>query len=494
MTTREVSKPGMTRLGVKRLGSMRLSVRGRLTAWYGLVLGVILVLFSAVVYLLMQQSLYARIEFELDEELVELRKEVILAIDKPDLLRQLELRFGQHFSYEYEVSDAAGTRLFISDRIRNSDGLGTSRFHHQLSNGINGGAQTMIETQSLTEMGEYRVAGQIVESKHGPLIMQVATPLATCNVDLRGLLTVLLTAGPLALIVALGFGYGLARTALLPVAQMTAAAKQMTVQHLARRLDVSPVDDELSQLATTLNLMMDRLQRSFEEIRRFTADAAHEIRTPLTVIRNEAEVILRLPRSPEQYQRTLHSIIDETLHMAHFADQLLMLCRADVDMNRKQSVVPLDLDLADAVESLGPLARQKQIQIDLSLDESLYVIAASFQLQQLWRNLIENAVKYTPERGQVRIASKSDSDSVIVTVADTGIGIPPEHLLHVFERFYRVDPSRQRNSGGVGLGLAICQSIAEGLSGEIHIDSTVGQGTCVTVKLPRVLDSDDSSS
>lgn len=489
MTIHEVTKQGTTRLGIKQLG-----VRGRLTAWYGLVLSAILVLFSLVVYLLMQQSLYARIEFELDEELVELRKEVILAIDKPDLLRQLELRFGQHFSYEYEVSDAAGTRLFISDRIRHSDGLRTSRFQNELSRRKEGGSKTIIETQTLTEMGEYRVAGQVVESKHGPLIMQVATPLATCHADLRGLLAVLLTAGPLALIVTLGFGYALARTALLPVAQMTAAAKQMTAQHLDRRLEVSPVDDELSQLATTLNLMMDRLQRSFEEIRRFTADAAHEIRTPLTIIRNEAEVILRLPRSPEQYQVTLRSIIDETLHMAHFADQLLMLCRADVDLNRKQAVVPLDLDLADAVESLGPLARQKRIQIDLSLEESLYVMANSLQLQQLWRNLIENALKYTPENGQVRIASKGDGDSMIVTISDTGIGIPSGHLPHVFERFYRVDPSRQRSSGGAGLGLAICRSIVEGLAGEIQIESIVGQGTLVSVKLPRVVDNDDSST
>jgi two-component system heavy metal sensor histidine kinase CusS len=467
-----------------------LGVRGRLTAWYGLLLSVILVVFSLVVYLLMRQSLYARIEFELDEELVELRKEVTLASDKTDLLRQLELRFGQHFSYEYEVSDVDGASLFISDRIRNTAGLRTSGFRESglklpdsATNKLESYSATLIEAQRLPGLGEYLVAGQVVSSRHGPLIVQVATPLATCHADLRGLLTVLLTAIPLALVVALGFGYALARTALLPVARITAAAKGMTAQHLDRRLEVSPIDDELSQLARTLNQMMDRLQRSFEEIRRFTADAAHEIRTPLTVIRNEAEVTLRTVRSPEVYQETLSSIIDETRHMGQFADQLLLLCRADADLNCEQESVPVDIGLADAVDSLGHLARQKQIQIELMLDESHSVMANSLQLQQLWRNLIENALKYTPTMGQVWITLKGDAERVVVTIADNGIGIPAEHLPHVFERFYRVDPSRQRASGGAGLGLAICQAIVSNVGGEIRIESPVGQGTKVTVVL-----------
>ena len=456
---------------------IRLGVRAWLTTCYGLMLTVMLVAFSVTVYLLVRHNLFSRLEFELDEELAELQQEVELAADRPDLNRQLTLRFGRHFSYEYEVSDGAGTSLFLSDRLQQTS----------LRTGVFAVLPTArnSEQQHLSGLGEYLVAGQVVNSHHGPLLIQVATPLAESHADLRELLVVFLTVGPLVLIVALLGGYALARTALAPVARIAATADDITVQRLDQRLDVSPVNDELSHLARTLNRMMDRLQQSFDEMQRFAADAAHELRTPLTVIRNEAEVTLRSPRSVEEYENTLNSIVEETIQLSQLTDRLLLLCHADSELGSHGRVpVLLEGSLAEAVEGLSSIARRKQIELDLELDDTLVVHGDPIQLRQLWINLIDNALKYTPEQGRVRISATLHERQAIVEVSDTGIGIPPEHLAHVFERFYRVDPSRHRDSGGAGLGLAICQTIVHTHGGDINLKSSIGEGTSVLVHLP----------
>lgn len=456
---------------------IRLGVRAWLTTCYGLMLAVMLVAFSVTVYLLVRHNLFSRLEFELDEELAELQQEVELAADGADLNRQLTLRFGRHFSYEYEVSDGAGTSLFLSDRLQQT----------RLRTGVFAALPTArnSEQQHLAGLGEYLVAGQVVPSQHGPLLIQVATPLAESHADLRELLVVFLTVGPLVLIVALLGGYALARTALAPVARIAATADDITAQRLDQRLDVSPVDDELSHLARTLNRMMDRLQQSFDEMQRFAADAAHELRTPLTVIRNEAEVTLRSPRSVEEYENTLNSIVEETIQLSQLTDRLLLLCHADSELGGHGRVpVLLEGSLAEAVEGLSSIARRKQIEVDLELDDTLVVHGDPIQLRQLWINLIDNALKYTPEHGRVRISATPHERQAFVEISDTGIGIPAEHLRHVFERFYRVDPSRHRDSGGAGLGLAICQTIVHTHGGDINLKSSVGEGTSVLVHLP----------
>lgn len=455
---------------------MRLGIRGRLTAWYGVTLAVILLGFGLTVYFLMRHSLFARLEYALGEELIEMQKEVELAHDLADLQTQFRVRFGRHANYEFEVTREAGESLFHSER------LGVSRLRTVV---FSPQPRTRVsQTQSLLNLGDYLVAGDFVDSPHGPLVLQVAMPLEAIRADLRTLLWVLFTSGPLALLTALAGGNWLARTALVPVERITATANEITARHLDRRLEVPPTDDELSRLSDTLNRMINRLQHSFEEMRRFTADAAHELRTPLAVIRNQAEVARRAARSPEEYQRVLDSVIEETRHLSLLADQLLQLCRADADLTR-QDRQPLALDelLVEAAESFIPAARHKEITIDLNLAESIVTTGDSVQLRQLWRNLLDNAVKYTPNNGLVCISAFHRGQHAVVEIVDNGIGIPAEHLPHVFDRFYRVDSSRHRDTGGAGLGLAICRAIVDSHGGDIQIDSTPGHGTRVTVVL-----------
>jgi signal transduction histidine kinase len=222
---------------------------------------------------------------------------------------------------------------------------------------------------------------------------------------------------------------------------------------------------------------------------RFTADAAHELRTPLAVIRNEAEVALRQARSGEEYGRVLESVLEESIRLSRTADELLFLCRQDAGLNPRTSE-PVDLAplLDEVVGNMRLVAQEKGVSLTLDAAAGGRVAGDARQFRRVFYNLIDNAVKYTPAGGRVRVGCRRDDGEVVVTVADTGAGIPEEHLARVFDRFYRVDPARNGEGGGAGLGLAICKSVVEAVGGLISVESTVGDGTTFRVKLPTCSD------
>jgi heavy metal sensor kinase len=307
--------------------------------------------------------------------------------------------------------------------------------------------------------------------------------LAAFHHESQELLWAFLLAGPLILLVTLAGGYHLARRTLDPVHRMTETARHISAERLGQRLPVNHPGDELGRLAGTLNDMLDRLERSFTEMQRFTADAAHELRTPLAVIRNEAEVALRQPRSAEDYRQAMTNLLEETVRLGQLADELLFLSRHDAGLYSPiLEEVPLDRLLTEVVENMRPLAEEKTIRLTVQADRVCVVKGDAQQLRRVFYNLLDNAIKYTGQGGAVSVAVATDSDRVRVTVSDTGIGIAAEHLPRLFDRFYRVD--RARSDNGVGLGLSICQSIIRGAGGEIAVSSTPGQGTVVDVRLP----------
>jgi heavy metal sensor kinase len=266
---------------------------------------------------------------------------------------------------------------------------------------------------------------------------------------------------------------------------MVHTADQITATRLDQRIEVANTSDELGRLARTLNGMIARLERSFEEIRRFTADAAHELRTPIAVLRTEAEVALKLPREPQHYRAVLEDQLEELERLSRLAERLLFLCRGDAGL------VPIarqPVDLRKVVENVAEhmrvVADERGVALLAERLSECTVSADEDQIRRLLFNLVDNAIKFTPAKGSVRIdITRGDTEARIV-VADTGIGIAPEHLPHVFQRFYRVDPARESDAGGTGLGLAISRAIAEAHGGSISIESTVGKGTRVTLTLP----------
>lgn len=455
----------------------RLSIRWKLTLWYGGVLAVVLTLFSGVVYTVMRHQLLGRIDQGLDEELADVLSEVRRHNDSATLLEWLNRRFAHHEGFDFEITDSGGERFFANPRLleRSLSFAGVSVAE----------PSPRLQTVQVGSEGRWRVIAVRADGPDGPLTVKVGRSLAAFEHESRELLATFLLTGPLTLLIAVGGGCFLARRALAPVHAITQTARRISADRLSERIRVENPEDELGTLAETLNGMIERLERSFTEMRRFTADAAHELRTPLAVIRNDAEVALRSARSPGEYTRVLENLLEETNRLSTMADQLLFLCRHDAGLQtNRQETVQMQPLLEDVVANMQLVANEKGVSLTLDVNPSYCVTGDPRQLRSVFYNLLDNAVKYTPASGTVSVASGMDNGQTKVVVADSGIGIPEEHLSKVFDRFYRADPARSGDENGAGLGLSICHSVIWAMGGEIDIVSRVGRGTKVTVCLP----------
>lgn len=460
-----------------------LSIRWRLTLWFGGVFALSLVIFSIVVYMAFARDLMGEVDRALDVELAEMSQEIERAPTAGVLHEQLQKNFGDIKVYELQVIATDGRQFFSTPGIRERKFKVSSDLHDVPS------GEVRRETARLHDspLPPFRIASRRSVGAVGQFTVQAAEPLEGYRHNLTELLLVLLALVPAVLAVALAAGYLLARRALAPVDRLTSAAEGITASRLDRRVDVPPVDDELGRLARTFNSMIAGLQKSFEEMRRFTADAAHELRTPLAVLKTEAEVALRQPRSPEAYREALQTQLVEIERLTRLADQLLYLCREDSGL-QPLAAMPVRIDefLPRLCEQLQVVAEARGVTLQCANLVAVTLASDPDRLRRLFFNLLDNALKYTPEGGRVRVSAGllEEGDELEVLVEDDGVGISPEHHAHLFERFFRVDPSRSRINEGTGLGLAICRSIVEAHHGRIEIDSSPGKGTRVRVVLP----------
>ncbi len=296
-----------------------------------------------------------------------------------------------------------------------------------------------------------------------------------------------LLAGISAAVLAAGLigGYWFSGRVIKPIATISAAAAEISLSNLSRRIDVSGTETELTGLARTLNQMIDRLESAFSQQVRFTADASHELRTPLAVILSHAELALDKARPANELRETIETCRRSALRMKTVVESLLTLARFDSGELQLDSR-PLDLSkiAGDCVAQLRPLAEKRQITIDADL-ASAGAVADSDRITQVVTNLLTNAIRYNHDGGRVVVTTRSAKGEVILGISDTGIGIGPEHLPHIFERFYRVDKARSRKDGGIGLGLAICKSIVEAHGGQITVTSRPDAGSQFEVRLPK---------
>jgi signal transduction histidine kinase len=287
-------------------------------------------------------------------------------------------------------------------------------------------------------------------------------------------------------ILALGLtsGWILIGRALCPIHSISATAGQISAGDLSQRINTPDTGSELGELAAILNSTFARLDAAFSEQRRFTADASHELRTPLAVMICEAQTALARTRSPEDYRETIEVCLSTAQQMRRLTESLLQLARFDAGQQKSERK-PTDLAALakSSAELIRPLAAQREIQIHTDLSPAL-VQADADQLTQVINNLLSNAVHYNREHGEIRVSTRMELNSAILTVADTGWGISAEDLPHIFKRFYRADKSRARAEGRSGLGLAICRAIVETHGGSIQAVSHLDAGTVFTVRLP----------
>jgi heavy metal sensor kinase len=454
----------------------RLNIRWRMSLWYSALLAGILTIFGISVYLLMQRGFQNRTSRSLSVQMTALEDQLARLRQSGEIRDWLQRQYAWHPAFDVQVTGADGSIWLRDDRI-GGGGL-------PAPNASVAGKKGVFDNFSVAGVGRFRMLSRQIDGAGTPLLVQVACSLEENDKQLGELLAILLLVGLPAVGCSLGGGYVLARQALAPVERMAATADEITARRLDRRLDAPNPGDELGRLARTLNGMIGRLERSFEEVRRFTADAAHELRTPLAILRNEAEVALRVPRDSEQYRDCLEDMLEEIDHLSRLSDALLFLFREDAGLGAlARDPVDLQEIARQIADHMRVVAGEKRQELSVDAPAACWVQGNPEQLRRLLFNLLENAIKFTPDGGRIDVRVENGKGQACVTVCDNGTGIAPEHLPRVFDRFYRVDSARSRRTGGNGLGLSISKSIVEAHRGSIEVQSQPNAGTQVTVTL-----------
>jgi heavy metal sensor kinase len=461
------------------------NIRFKLTIWYIVILGIILTSFSTFLYLTLSRSLHKGIDIKIKsiaEVIAASSTDPYSRYSFSSLDRMLKDSFGLKPVTKFiQVLDESGRVGEKSENLKNFQLPVSLRTLRNASQG-----NTTFETTKA--FGKYplrMVTVPVVRGRHVINIVQVATSLEETEEILYTLLLILCITVPSALVGASLGGLFLANKALRPVDEITKTARVITSTSLNQRIKLRKTKDEIGRLAETFNDMISRLGQSFKQIRQFTADASHELRTPLTILKGEIEVGLRKKRRPGEYREILDSNLEEVNHMSQIVDHLLFLSKVDMGkIHLEKRHVSLTKLVSEIHAQANMIAMHKDISIDVSNDMNIAVIGDRLRLRELLLNLVDNAVKYTPQGGEVMIALGSDDGRVKLQVIDNGIGIAPKDQPHIFDRFFRVDKARSREAGGSGLGLSICKWIAEAHGGEISVESQVGRGSTFTVALP----------
>ena len=478
------------------------SIRSKLTLWYTALLAMTLVGFGGISYFFTRSTLSNNLDLSLHSEVkwvnefiepqakkVRLKRSALLE------LQQLKRATPAPAEVDRENADTNGTdeiwneiyqhtilsprRQYIQILDRNGDllyrspSLGEQKLvYAEIPYGwVN------IVTIHDEEGRELRLA--ITQNDYVKIF--VAYPLEELNEALDGIFRILLILGPIALLISVIGGWFLAHRSLKPVDTITRTAQKISAQNLNEKLPSAGIDDELGRLSATFNDMIGRLQESFVQIQRFSADASHELRTPLTIMRGEIEVALRRKRMPAATRELLTSIHDELIRLSSIVESLMTLIKSESGRLLFQfEDVSLDALVREVAEDALVLAAPKKIKVDVERLEELKVRGDAARLRQLLLNLVENAVKYTPEHGSVSLALTKVGTAAAIRIGDTGIGIPKKDLQKIFDRFYRV----RAGGSGSGLGLAIAKWIAEAHNGTIEVTSREKKGSTFTISLP----------
>lgn len=455
------------------------NLRLRLVAWYSVLAGLSMLASDGFMYLKFRQTLFAQIDNALEVTAIQALKNLDDEVDT------LTFDPRQEAPILASLLNDAGVEIYLLGQ----DGFVKEHFGNSLTLPTQQGLQSGFKTL-VTENGRWRIYTQEIlpRDDRPPGWLKVAHSLQPVDITLQNLLNQHLLKVPLLLgMVGLG-GLFLANRALKPIGQITRMAEQVRVSgDLTQRIHYQgTTNDELKRLATMFDEMLDSLQATFEHEKRFTADASHELRTPLTTLKGRLHVALSQPRTADVYEETLRAIEQEVDRLIRLSNDLLLLSRLE-QHHQKLYLEPIDLSdlLAAIAEQIQPLADLQPLQFSTHIAPDLQVQGSPDHLIRLFLNLLDNAVKHTPAQGQVSLVANIQGHCIQVRVSDTGIGISPEHLPYLFERFYQVEKSRSRAIGGTGLGLAIAQEIVHRHHGAIAVHSQPGHGTTFTVTFPQ---------
>ena len=463
------------------------SIRSRLTAWYVTLLGAILVIFSIFLDYFLSKRLYESVDNSLAVSATVVATSARMRYRSPvpglDQIFEefLEVRNLNKFYRIYDGSGNVGSRSsninasqFPLSEVAYADALkGNNTYETFL---VDGKHPIRVITMPI-----------IIEKKLANLV-QVGTSLEAVQGTLKNLRILLFAAVPSVLVLAALFARFMARRALKPISKIIQTARNIGKgRELSQRMPVLKIQDELGQLTLTFNEMMDRLENSFVQMRQFSSDASHELRTPLTVLKGQNELVLSKPRELEEYQDVIVSNLEEINYMSKVLEDLFILSKSDENqilLNCKR------MDLRDLVDEVCKhaevLAGEKDIRIIITYLESVKINGDEVRLRQMIWNILQNGIKYTQPRGELKISLRDEGEFALLSIRDTGIGIPKNDLPSIFNRFYRVDKARSRDEGGSGLGLSICKYIAEAHKGKIDVESKLSVGSCFKIRIPTL--------
>jgi len=460
------------------------SLSFRLVTWYAGVLTVVFVMLGALTFISLRHYLEANV---LDNQARRARQIAATLVARAG--RDSESGIGTQVENLYSpesndrfirITRADGTVVYASGLPRSESFdpaqvavLGTGRSLAAARKVAAGGASLLIATvpAAAADATTYHV--------------EVGTSAAPVEATLRRLLLMLAVGLPFTVSMAVAGGFMLVRRALDPVERIAHKAEEITQHNLSERLPLVQSGDELERLSVSLNHMISRLQAAIDGSKQFVADASHELRTPLTVMRGELESLAQESGLARETRETLGSVLEEVERLAEIVDSLFALSRLEAGEAAAQWQ---RFDLAGlagiTAEQMSLLATDKNVSVACDSTRGVMVEGDPARLKQVIVNLLDNAIKYTPAGGRVRLTVRREQGFAVLEVADDGIGIPPEALPHVFKRFFRVDGSRSREQGGAGLGLAIVKAICSAHGADIEVSSTPGRGSTFRLRQP----------
>ncbi len=456
-------------------------IRVRLTLWYLAILVLGLGALSMGSWFAMRASFFQAIDHGLEDRIKGVEKFMNEQIASLTLV-EIRDEFREHSVLGpggdlFQVCNQRGEWLYRSlplennrTPIRTPDQLGES------------GLRETLTVQKIP----VRFSSRRIVVRGEPYTVQVATPLPEFYDALAKFSTILLLSVPILILLASAGGYWISTRALRPVEEIREKAESISIRNLSEKLTIPDSGDELQRLSETLNDMLARLSDSVQRMSQFTADASHELRAPISLIRTTAELALQRSGLTPELTQDLKQVVAEAGRTSHLMDSLLLLARADTgEDGLHKEITDWSLSVQEAVEQASSAAKAKNITISLSTPEQPLAVVGDLEaLRRLAFILLDNAIKYSPESSAVRVTMTTERSQGFLSVADSGIGISAEDREHVFDRFWRADKARSRGLGGAGLGLSIAKWIVDRHQGTIHLSSETGSGTTFEVQIP----------
>ena len=458
------------------------SIKARIVAFYLVILLIALSVMGTIVYFSLSRIVYASI----DASLLSRAKALATLINEND--HETEFTFSDDVMWEYSSPQSTNffqIRRYDGTTLEKSASLADSELpYHAVSGPAD--FQTLLLKGRQVRQIDFPIRKEGDNGKDGQgIIVQCAEAIQDKTALLGAFKMVLAVAVLLVMILSGAGGFVIARKALKPVRNIAEAMDRVSETHLSERIEEERIPAELKKIAASFNRVFGSLETAFERQRQFVSDASHELKTPLSVIVSQGEVALRREREPGEYRTVIAAILEASRLMSLIIGKLLTLARFSSDHAALQRAeISLDGMIEKAVKLLRPLADEKGIVIHMAAEGSYVMYGDGEALLEAFVNILDNAIKYNVPGGSIDIRVRKEGEAAVTDIRDAGIGIPEGDLAKVFDRFYRVDPSRSRKSGGVGLGLSIANEIVKRHGGHIGIRSQPEKGTLVSVSLP----------